>query len=111
MGNEARLENERDLYRSLLYASEQTSPADGLAEVLSLAPRTLGVDQGYLEIFAKASSDTLAELHVGLAGVQRALAQRRISQTIVAEALAAGRMVHTPSALLDALDRLFAGDS
>ena len=96
-----RTELERDLYRKLLDLSHIHHDKTALREALSLAVETVRAEQGYLEIYGERSSTAIQALASGMNDEALEVARQRVSRGIIAAALAEGRMIHTPSALLD----------
>jgi Nif-specific regulatory protein len=103
-----RVTRERDLYRRLLELAEHEAPGPFVEDALALVVEVTGARQGYLEI-QDAGGEPRWWTSVGLSDEELAGARRRISRGIIAEALATGRTVLTPSAFLD--DRFSSQDS
>jgi transcriptional regulator with GAF, ATPase, and Fis domain len=96
-----RLSQERDLYRRLLELAEHEAPGPFVEDALALVVEVTGARQGYLEI-QDVSGEPRWWTSVHLSDEELAGARRRISRGIIAEAIASGRTVLTPSAFLDA---------
>lgn len=94
-----RLVLERDFFRSLLDLPEQADPRQILEKALSLAVGATGSKHGYLEISDERG--TVWEVAKGVTADSLELIRGRISRGIIAESLATGEVVHTPSALID----------
>src|SRR6267142_6763737 len=101
-GELARLGRERDLYFRLLDLGKQQELDPFLREALGLIVEATEARQGYLELHA---DDTRGEpgwsLAHGFTPEQVEGVRAAISHGIVAQALATGRTVITPSALAD----------
>jgi transcriptional regulator with GAF, ATPase, and Fis domain len=95
-----RVTRERDLYRRLLELAEHEAPGPFVEDALALVVEVTGARQGYLEI-QDASGEPRWWTSVDLSDEELAGARRRISRGIIAEAIATGRTVLTPSAFLD----------
>src|SRR5512146_2435960 len=95
-----RLGLERDLYLALLGLNATTALAPFLEGALDLMLRVAGASQGYIEIF---SDQDAAEWWTAAGVSDEELEEIRaaVSRGIIAEAVASGRAVVTPSALLD----------
>ena len=94
---------ERDLYRRLLALGAQTELRPLLGEALGLVAEVLGARLGYIELLddqAPAKGSRWAMAH-GLTAAEIEDVRTAISQGIVAEALATGKTIITPSAVLD----------
>ncbi|MFN8545974.1 MAG: sigma-54-dependent Fis family transcriptional regulator [Candidatus Binatia bacterium] len=94
---------ERDLYRRLLRLGEATAVEPFLREALALVVETAGARQGYLELRdaeAEAADQRYWMAH-GFSDQEVEAVRTVTSRGIVAEALATGETVVTPSALLD----------
>ena len=96
-----RMELERDLYLKLLELSHIDDDKTALREALSLAVDTTGAEQGYIEIYGEQSPAAIQAIASGMDEDQVELARQRVSRGIIAETLAEGTLIHTPSALLD----------
>jgi Nif-specific regulatory protein len=95
-----RVRLERDLYFGLLGLNERTALEPFLKEALALMLRVAGASQGYLEIFAEGDGAgwwTAA----GVSEDELDAIRAAVSRGIIAEAMASGTAVVTPSALLD----------
>jgi Nif-specific regulatory protein len=98
-----RLRGERDLYRRLLELGGQTDLATFLREALVLVVEATGALQGYLELHDDldgTSSNRWSMAH-GFTDQQVETVRAAISRGIIAEAIATGQTIVTPSALLD----------
>src|SRR4051812_20259641 len=96
----SRLRLERDLYLGLLGLNARTALDPFLNEALSLMLRIAGASQGYLEIFSDGDGPgwwTAA----GICDDELDVIRSAVSRGIIAEAIASGTAVVTPSALLD----------
>jgi Nif-specific regulatory protein len=90
---------ERDLLARILDLGEQDDPRGFLVEALALAVEGTGARHGWLAIGTEAACRWSTA--VGFTEEERARLEELVSHGIVAEALAAGRVVHTPRAALD----------
>jgi Nif-specific regulatory protein len=97
-----RLRRERDLYLRLLEIGRQTALEPFLREALALVVEVAGAHQGYLELHDE-DGRTRPRWWIahGFSADEVEAVRSAISQGIVAEALATGRTIVTPSALLD----------
>jgi Nif-specific regulatory protein len=98
-----RLRGERDLYRRLLELGTRTDLPTFLREALGLVVDTTGALQGYLELhdeYDGAMAGRWSMAH-GFTDEQLETVRAAISRGIIAEALATGQTITTPSALLD----------
>ncbi len=98
----ARVRRERDLYGRLLDLGRQDELEPFLREALAMIVEVTGVRQGYLELHG--DDDTGAarwSLAHGFTDEQVEGVRAAISRGIIAEALATGKTILTPSALLD----------
>jgi transcriptional regulator with GAF, ATPase, and Fis domain len=98
-----RTRRQRDLYLRLLELGSCTELTPFLKEALSLVVEVTGATQGYLEVagdesFAEGSSWSIA---IGFTNEEVKSIRSQMSRGIVAEALATGETIVTPSALLD----------
>jgi Nif-specific regulatory protein len=98
-----RLRRERDFYRRLLEIGAASDPEPFLAQALELIVGVTGARQAYLEL--RGDDEDVVEPAWGAARGcspdELAEIRQRISRGIIAEAIATGRTVFTPSALLD----------
>jgi Nif-specific regulatory protein len=103
-----KLRRERELYLRLLELGSVDDVEALLREALALAVEIGASNEGYLELHSEDGTPRwwLAD---GLTGPEVENVQRAISRGIIAEAIATGRTISTPSALLDA--RFSARDS
>jgi hypothetical protein len=103
MSESVHLRRERDLYLRILTLGTQTELEPFLREALALMVEVAGAHQGYLELHPDddpADSPRWWIAH-GFSSEEVDAVRATISQGIVAHALATGRTVVTPSALLD----------
>jgi Nif-specific regulatory protein len=97
-----RVRHERDLYRRLLDLGRRDEPEPFLREALALIVEVTGVRQGYLELHDDDHTGTPRwSLAHGFTAEQLEGVRAAISRGIIAEALATGKTIVTPSALLD----------
>jgi transcriptional regulator with GAF, ATPase, and Fis domain len=100
---DGKLERERDLYRRLLDLDAQRELSPLLQEALALIVDVTGARLGYLELHDEengADGPRWSAAH-GMTEEEVADARAVMSRGIVAEALATGQTIVTPSALLD----------
>lgn len=96
----SRLTKERDLYAGLLGLNLQTDSEAFLKNALELITGIVGAERGCLEIFGPPGED--GWFHgAGFAREELDGVRAMISRGIIAEAVATGQVVLTPSALLD----------
>jgi transcriptional regulator with GAF, ATPase, and Fis domain len=97
-----RLRRERDLYLAMLDLGSQHDLDAFVAEALALIVEVAGAHQGYLEVHEdtdrRGRSWSVAH---GFSKDEIAGVKDAVSHGIIAEALATGRTIETPSALLD----------
>src|SRR5438128_2413365 len=98
-----RTSRERDLYLRLLTLGTCDALAPFLQEALALIVEVAGAHQGYLELHddEEGGGEPRWWIAHGFSADEIAGVRSTLSQGIVAEALATGRTVMTPSALLD----------
>jgi Nif-specific regulatory protein len=98
------IRRERDLYRRLLALGEQTELRPLLVEALGLVVEVMGARLGYLELLDDRGADQRPRWWMahGLTPDEIENVRAAVSHGIVAEALATGETIVTPSALLDA---------
>ncbi len=96
-----RLVRERDLYRRLLDLGGQTELEPFLKEALGLVVEVAGARQGYLELRNPRDDTVRWSIAHGFSDREVEDVRSRISVGIIAEALATGRVIDTPSALAD----------
>src|SRR5262245_23006216 len=98
-----RLRRERDLYLGLLELGAQAELDRFLAEALALIVEVAGAHQGYLELHDEDERNGRRSWSMAHAFSPDEIAsvQEAISRGIIAEALATGRTIETPSALMD----------
>ena len=95
------VEQERNLYRRLLALGDETELEPFLRDALALVVEVTGTDQGYLELQEDGGGPPWSMAH-GFSADEIAGVRNSISRGIVAEAIATGRTIVTPAALLDA---------
>jgi Nif-specific regulatory protein len=93
-----KVEQERDLYRRILDLDVQQDLGPLLAEALKLILDTTGARLGYLELYEDGPRWSVAH---GMTAEEVEGARDVMSRGIIAEALATGQTIITPSALLD----------
>jgi Nif-specific regulatory protein len=99
---ETRLRRERDLYLGLLQLGRAAEVESFLQQALSLIVEATGARRGYLEIRDEESGgDTSWWIAHDCSSEQVEHIRASVSRGIVGQALATGRTVVTPSALLD----------
>ncbi len=97
------MDRERRLYRRLLELGEVDAIEPFLREALALVVQLADARHGYIDLFDDTSQERPAwSIAQGLSGEEVELLRGAISRGIVAETLAAGRTITTPSAILDA---------
>lgn len=96
-----RLLKERDLYAGLLSLNLETDPEPFLKNALELITSIVGAERGCLELFDREGSEQGWFHAAGFAPEELEGIRARMSRGIVAEAVASGQVVLTPSALLD----------
>jgi len=98
----ARLQRERVLLLRLLDLGRQAEPEPFLREALPLLVEVSGARQGYLELYDEESStEPRWWIAHGFSAEEVERVRANISRGIIAEALASGEVITTPSALLD----------
>jgi len=99
----ARLQLERDLYFRLLELGAREDLAPLLEEALALIVEVTGARKGYLAVFAPGESGDAPPFWIarGCSAEDVDGIRRSISSGVIAEAVATGRTVMTPSALDD----------
>src|SRR2546428_7385638 len=98
----ARVQRERDLYRRLLDLGRHDEPEPFLREALGLIVEVTGARQGYVELHDDDHTGTPRwSLAHGFTAEQLASVRAALSRGIIAESLATGKTIITPSALLD----------
>ncbi len=102
-GKLAKLQLERDLYLRLLNLGRQTDLQRLLQEALALIVEVAGAQQGYLELYQDEDGADTPKwwLAHGFSAEEIRGIRAAISRGIIAEALATGQIIITPSALLD----------
>jgi len=96
----SRLVKERDLYAGLLGLNLQTDSEPFLKNALELITGIVGAERGCLELFNDSTDEPWFHA-TGFAPGEVAGVRARMSRGIIAEAVASGQVVITPSALLD----------
>ena len=99
----ARARCERDLYRRLLELGTRTEIEPFIEEAIALVVELSGARQAYLEIRGDESSgqEPCWWTARGFSESELGVVRGHVSSGIIAEALASGGVVETPSALLD----------
>ncbi|MDC3379531.1 sigma 54-interacting transcriptional regulator [Planctomycetota bacterium] len=95
-----RIRRERDLYLSLLQLSHEQELVPLIESALQLIVEATGAKQGYLEV--RAASGAKWFIAHGCSDEDVEQIRAVMSHGILAEALATGEVIQTPSALLDA---------
>lgn len=102
MSEEARLRQERDLYRRLLTLGSEETLDSFLQESLSLVTELAGANQGYIELRGQdVLEGEVWRISHGLSEVELSSVESRISNGIMAEAISSGKTVVTPAAFMD----------
>jgi transcriptional regulator with GAF, ATPase, and Fis domain len=96
-----RLLKERDLYQGLLGLDLQSDPEPFLKNALELITSIVGAERGCLELFDPHGGEDGWFHAAGFAPEELEGVRARMSRGIIAEAIATGQVVLTPSALLD----------
>jgi Nif-specific regulatory protein len=97
-----KLRLERDFYRRLLELGTRTDFEPFLEEALALVVEVTGARQGYLDLHgAPDEADGGCFMAHGFSAREVEVVRSQISSGIIAEALSTGRIVDTPSAILD----------
>jgi len=97
-----RVQRERDLYLGLLELGVETELPAFLQRALALIVDLSGALQGYIEVQGQSEVDSEAwSIAQGCTDVEIQSIRTSISRGIIAEALATGETVVTPSAMLD----------
>ncbi len=103
LGNTKRLERERDLYLRLLELAHAEAIEPLLQDALRLAVEISGAERAYLRLNQEGDDEPHpASLAHECSTDDLTTMESNISQGIIAEAIAKGRTIQTPSALLDA---------
>lgn len=97
----ARVGAERDLYRRLLELGECADLDPFLRAALALVVQVTDAQQGYLELYEDSDEPPQWWIAHGFRTEQIDEVRAKISNTILARALATGRTIVTPSAMLD----------
>jgi Nif-specific regulatory protein len=102
-GSADKLRRERDLYLRLLQLGRQTDLSRLLTEALAMVVEVSETKQGYLELHGDEQLDETPGWWIahGFSAEEIAGVRAAISRGIIAEALASGSTVNTPSAQLD----------
>ena len=100
-GDAVRVRRERDLYRRLLEIGRQREIEPFLRDALTSIVEVVGAHQGYLELHDDGLGAPRWWIGHGFSPEALEGVRAVISRGIIAEALATGRTVVTPSALLD----------
>jgi Nif-specific regulatory protein len=95
------LRAERDLYLRLLELATRNDLAPLLEEALALIVEVTGAKKGYLAIYADGEDRPRFAIAKSYSEGEVAEIQQKISRGIIAEAMATGQTVATPSALED----------
>jgi Nif-specific regulatory protein len=100
---DVRLRAEHDLYRHLLNLGRQKEILPLLQEALALMVEVAQARQGYLELQDDGTRSDTPRWWIahGFSASEVEEVRKRISRGIIAEALATGQTIATPSALLD----------
>ncbi len=96
-----RLRRERDLYLGLLTLNSESDLESFLKRALALVTGITGAEKGYLELFDPDSSDKSWSCAVGFPHEHVERVRSLVSRGIIAEVIATGQSIVTPSALLD----------
>lgn len=97
----ARLQLERDLYLRLLELHQQPELEPTLEAALDLLVGATNAERGYIEVYSDLTAGPEWSISKCCSSEDLELIRAVTSRGIVAEALASGGTVHTPSALLD----------
>jgi Nif-specific regulatory protein len=97
----ARLRKERDLYAGLLSLNLESDPEPFLKSALELITGIVGAERGCLELFDPHGLEASWFHATGFAPEELNKVRTMMSRGIIAEAVASGQVVLTPSALLD----------
>jgi Nif-specific regulatory protein len=100
----ARMRRERDLYRRLLDLGRKDAAEEFVREALALIVEVTEASQGYLELYDDQEDrrgDAQWWIAHGFTTEQLAGVRAVVSRGIIAEAVATGKPIVTPSALLD----------
>jgi Nif-specific regulatory protein len=97
----SRLLKERDLYAGLLGLGQQSDPEQFLKGALELITGAVGAERGCLELFDQQGREHSWFHAAGFAEGELEGVRAMMSRGIIAEAVASGKVVLTPSALLD----------
>jgi Nif-specific regulatory protein len=99
----ARLQRERDLYLRLLELGGETELEPFLRDALAAVVELTGANQGYLELTDDQEEDPRSHWSMakGFSETEVERVRTLVSHGIIAEAVATGQTIHTPSALLD----------
>jgi Nif-specific regulatory protein len=98
--NQRQLELQRDLYRLLLDVNDEFQKIDTiLTNALGLVVQITSARLGYIELFNRVGKRWWSTYHCSDVDIETI--RRRISSGIIAEAIATGETIITPSAFLD----------
>jgi len=99
----SRIERERDLYRGILKLNARADLPLFLNDALRLIVELAQAEQGYLEIFADPDTEDERRWSTAAGCSDEEVNQIRslVSRGIIAEAIATGEIIVTPSAMLD----------
>ncbi len=97
----ARVRTERDLYRRILELGEHPELEPFLREALALIVESTAAQHAYLELYGANDDATRWWIAHGFRNEQVDAVRSKISNTILARAIATGRTIVTPSAMLD----------
>jgi Nif-specific regulatory protein len=92
---------ERDLFLRLLELGHQANIELVLRDALALAVEVTGADRGHIHVFGEARDTPEWSLVLGCSANEMEQVRALTSRGIEAEAIATGKVVQTPSALLD----------
>lgn len=99
----SRVERERDLYRGILKLNQTADLPRFLNDALRLIVEVAQAEQGYLEMFGEAGTDEDRRWWTAAGCSDEEVSEIRslVSRGIIAEAVATGEIIATPSAMLD----------
>jgi transcriptional regulator with GAF, ATPase, and Fis domain len=98
-----RTERERDLYKGLLKLNARTELEPFLAEALRLVVEVVQAEQGYLELVEEKATagERTWSTAAGYSDAEIGEIRTLVSRGIIAESIASGQVIVTPSAFLD----------
>lgn len=96
-----RVLKERDLYAGLLNLNQHTDREQFLKSALELITSIIGAERGCLELFDRYGNEPSWFYAAGFADHELEGVRTMMSRGIIAEAVASGKVVLTPSAFLD----------